>query len=199
MEYVRPDPDELLKQVQKEERERSLGKLKIFLGYSAGVGKTYSMLEDAHNRLKQGTDVVIACVESHGRKETERLLVGLETVPQKVVAYRGMALPEVDLDAVLARSPQLVLVDELAHTNAPGSRHTKRYQDVQELLAAGIDVFTTLNVQHLDSVNDVVEQISGDPGQRGHSGLGSGRGQRDEQIVDLPPKELIERFNEGKV
>ena len=105
MEYVRPDPDELLKQVQKEERERSQGKLNRSRGYSAGVGKTYSMLEDAHNRLKQGTDVVIACVESHGRKETERLLVGLESVPQKMVAYRGMALQEVDLDAVLARSP----------------------------------------------------------------------------------------------
>ena len=198
MEYVRPDPDELLKQVQKEERERSQGKLKIFLGYSAGVGKTFSMLEDAHNRLKQGIDVVVACVESHGRKETERLLVGLETVPQKVVAYRGMALQEVDLDAVLARSPRLVLVDELAHTNVPGSRHTKRYQDVQELLAAGIDVYTTLNIQHLESMNDAVAQISGI--KVTETIPDSVLDYADEiKIVDIPPDELIQRFREGKV
>ena len=135
--------------------------MKVFLGYSAGVGKTYTMLEEAQSQKEKGTQIVVACVEAHGRKETEELLAGLESIPLKEIDYRGIKVREMDLDAVLERHPQLVLVDELAHTNAPGSRHSKRYQDVQELLNAGIDVYTTLNIQHLDSANDPVQQISG--------------------------------------
>ena len=133
----RSNPDELLEQVEKQERRQSRGKLKVFLGYSAGVGKTYTMLEEAHHQKAKGVDVVVACVESHGRKETEELLVGLESLPLKEIEYRGIRVREMDLDAVLARHPQLVLVDELAHTNAPGSRHTKRYQDVRGAAGGG--------------------------------------------------------------
>jgi len=161
MQDGRPNPDELLAQVTREEKKSSQGKLKIFLGYSAGVGKTYTMLEEAQSQKEHGKDIVVACVESHGRKETEELLVGLESLPQKEIEYRGVRLKEMDLDKVLARRPQLALVDELAHTNAPGSRHTKRYQDVKEMLEAGIDVYTTLNIQHLESMNDAVAQVSG--------------------------------------
>ncbi len=194
----RPDPDELLRKVEQEERKRSRGKLKIFLGYSAGVGKTYTMLEESHQRARQGMDVVVACVESHGRRETERLLDGLEAVPQRRTEHRGMTLMEPDVDRVLARRPHLVLVDELAHTNAPGSRHAKRYQDVQELLGAGIDVYTTLNVQHLESMNDRVALITGIKVQE--TIPDSVLDQADEiKIVDLPPEELMQRFREGKV
>jgi two-component system sensor histidine kinase KdpD len=194
----RPNPDELLQQVVKEEKKRSRGKLKVFLGYSAGVGKTYAMLEDAHRRKDRGTDVVIALLESHGRKETEALLVGLETISPRKVEYRGIRLNEPDIDAVLARRPRLVLVDELAHTNAPGSRHLKRYQDVQELLEAGIDVYTTLNIQHLDSMNDAVAQITK---VKVHETIpDSVLDEADEiKIVDIPPDELMQRFREGKV
>src|SRR5512137_1943855 len=157
----RPNPDELLARVQAEEQQQTRGKLKIFLGYAAGVGKTYAMLEAAHQRKTEGVDVIAAYVETHGRAETEAMLEQLETIPRRKVEYRGTALAEMDVDAVLARRPQLALVDELAHTNAPGSRHPKRYQDVQELLAAGIDVYTTLNIQHLESLNDAVAQITG--------------------------------------
>ncbi|MGD0818685.1 MAG: DUF4118 domain-containing protein [Methanomassiliicoccales archaeon] len=194
----RPDPDELLKQVEAEERKQARGKLKVFLGYSAGVGKTYTMLEEAQSQREKGTDVVVACVESHGRKETEELLVGLESIRLKEIKYRGIVVKEMDSDAVLARRPQLVLVDELAHTNAPTSRHTKRFQDVDEFLNAGIDVFTTLNIQHLESVNDAVEQISGIRVKETipDSVLDEAN---EIKIVDLPPKELITRFKEGKV
>ena len=156
------------------------------------------MLEEAQQQKKNGIEVVVACVESHGRKETEELLIGLESIPLKEIEYRGIKIREMDLDAVLKRHPQLVLVDELAHTNAPGSRHTKRYQDVQELLDAGTDVFTTLNVQHLDSMNDAVEQISGIRVKETipDSVLDEAN---EIKIVDLPPKELIQRFKEGKV
>lgn len=195
---VRPDPDELLKQVQAEERQQARGKLKVFLGYSAGVGKTYTMLEEAQSQRDKGMEVAVACVESHGRKETEEMLVGLESIPLRETEYRGIIIREMDLDAVLARHAQLVLVDELAHTNAPGSRHKKRYQDVQELLNEGIDVFTTLNVQHLESVNDAVEQISGI--RVSETIPDSVLDEANEiKIVDLPPKELIQRFKEGKV
>ncbi|MDW5564281.1 MAG: DUF4118 domain-containing protein [Methanomassiliicoccus sp.] len=194
----RPNPDELLKQVTKEERKRSRGKLKVFLGYSAGVGKTYAMLEDAHHRKDRGTDVVVALLESHGRKETEALLVGLEVLLPKVSEYHGMRLKEPDVDVVLSRRPHLVLVDELAHSNAPGSRHTKRYQDVQEMLEAGIDVYTTLNVQHLDSMNDAVAQITGVKVRE--TIPDSVLDEADEiKIVDVPPDELMQRFREGKV
>ncbi len=144
----RPNPDELLARVTAEEEQRKRGKLKVFLGYSAGVGKTFAMLEAARLQ-KRERDLVIAYVETHGRPEIEALKEGLETVPRRRVEYRGVALQEMDLDAVLARRPQLALVDELAHTNAPGARHTKRYQDVEELIDAGIDVYTTLNIQHM--------------------------------------------------
>ena len=194
----RPNPDELLKRVDDEERRQSRGKVKVFLGYSAGVGKTYTMLEEAHQQKEKGVDVVVACVESHGRKETEELLEGLESLPLKEIEYKGIKIKEMDLDRVMSRHPQLVLVDELAHTNAPGSRHFKRYQDVDELLDAGIDVFTTLNVQHLESMNDVVAQISGIRVKETipDSVLDEAN---DIKIVDLPPNELIQRFKEGKV
>ena len=157
----RPDPDILLARVQDEERQKHRGKLKIFLGYIAGVGKTYEMLQAAHLRKHEGVDVQIGYVETHGRAETEALVEGLPVIPRKMIEYRNVTLPEMDLDAILAARPHLVLVDELAHTNAPGSRHVKRYQDVEELLDSGIDVYTTLNVQHIESLNDVVAQITG--------------------------------------
>ena len=135
--FSRPDPDELLKQVQADEQARQRGKLKIFLGYAAGVGKTYAMLEAAHQRKAQGIDVAVGYIETHKRVETEELVEGLELLPRKQVEYHNVALPELDVDAVFARRPQLVLVDEFAHTNAPGSRHPKRYQDVMEILEAG--------------------------------------------------------------
>jgi two-component system sensor histidine kinase KdpD len=194
----RPNPDELLKKIEDQERRQSRGKVKVFLGYSAGVGKTYTMLEEAHHQKEKGVDIVVACVESHGRKETEELLNGLESLPLKETEYKGIKIKEMDLDLVITRHPQLVLVDELAHTNAPGSRHFKRYQDVEELLDAGIDVFTTLNVQHLESMNDAVAQISGIRVKETipDSVLDDAN---DIKIVDLPPKELIQRFKEGKV
>ena len=143
-ELSRPDPDELLAHVQAEEQQSKRGRLKIFLGYAAGVGKTYAMLEAAHHRQCEGLDVVIGYVETHGRVETDAMAQGIEAIPRRQVDYRGVQLPEMDIDAVLARRPELVLVDELAHTNAPGSRHAKRYQDVEEFLSVGIDVYCTL-------------------------------------------------------
>ncbi len=194
----RPDPDELLARVQAEEARQTRGQLKIFLGYAAGVGKTFAMLEAARQRQAEGVDIVIGYVETHGRIETEELVHGLETIPRQLISYRGTVLPEMDLDAVLARRPQLALVDELAHTNAPGSRHAKRHLDVEELLAAGIDVYTTMNVQHLESLNDVVAQITGvtvwekvpDSVLDAASSI---------EVVDLPPPELLQRLQEGKV
>jgi two-component system sensor histidine kinase KdpD len=196
--YKRPDPDELLAEIKEEEQEQARGKLKIFLGYVAGVGKTYAMLEAAHQRLAEGVDVVAGYVETHGRKETEMLLKGLESIPRKPVEYRGTSLTEMDLDAVLARRPRLVLVDELAHTNAPGSRHTKRYQDVEEILYAGIDVYTTVNVQHLESLKDVVQQITG---IIVHETIPDRLVDEAHEIelIDLPPDELLQRLREGKV
>src|SRR5512143_1889049 len=192
----RPDPDELLKQIQAEEPNR--GKLKIFLGYAAGVGKTYAMLEAAHQRRAEGVDVVIGYVETHRRAETEALIADLEIIPRRHIDYRGIALEEMDVDAVLARRPQLALVDELAHTNAAGSRHPKRYQDVEELLAAGIDVYSTLNIQHLESLNDVVSQITNVVVRETIPDR-----VLDEvteiELIDLPPDELLNRLHEGKV
>src|SRR6516225_7738753 len=158
MHDTRPDPDILLTRVQKEETHQGRGQLKIFFGATAGVGKTYAMLEAAHARRKEGVDVVVGWVDTHGRAETETLLEGLEILPRCAMAYRGTTLAEFHLDAALVRHPALLLVDELAHTNAVGSRHAKRWQDVEELLDAGIDVYTTVNVQHLESLNDVVAQ-----------------------------------------
>ena len=153
----RADPDALLASMKNEGR----GRLTIFLGAAAGVGKTYAMLESARERLAEGVDVVVGWVETHGRKETEALLEGLPAVPPHRLEYRGREFAEMDLDALLERRPELVLVDELAHTNIPGSRHARRHQDVEELLAAGINVYTTLNIQHLETLNDIVAQITG--------------------------------------
>jgi two-component system sensor histidine kinase KdpD len=198
MQDNRPDPDTLLARVQAEEGQRTRGKLKIFFGATAGVGKTYAMLEAAHARRKEGIDVVVGWVDTHGRAETEALLAGLEVLPRRSVAYRGTTLEAFDLDAALARHPALILVDELAHTNAPGSRHAKRWQDVEELLDAGIDVYTTINVQHLESLNDVVAQITGVLVRE--TVPDSILDQADEfELIDLPPDELLQRLREGKV
>ncbi len=194
----RPDPDSLLARVQDEERQKARGKLKIFLGYAAGVGKTYAMLEAAQSRQAEGVDVVAAFVETHGRGETEALLKGLEEVPRKAYEYRGVKLIEMDLDAVLSRKPQLALVDEHAHTNAPGTRHPKRWQDIEELLNAGIDVYTTLNIQHLESFRDVIAQITGVI-QRETVPDRVLDQPSEIEVVDLPPDELLLRLREGKI
>src|ERR1700730_11035889 len=154
----RPSPDALLEAARREESRA--GKLKIFVGAAPGVGKTYEMLQTARARIKDGYDVVVGIVETHGRRETEALGEGLEVIPRRRVEYKDQWLDEMDLDAIIARRPQIVLVDELAHTNAPGSQHPKRYLDVQDLLDQGIDVYTTVNIQHIESLNDVVAQIT---------------------------------------
>ena len=196
MQSNRPDPDELLKNIQAEEGKR--GRLKIFLGYVAGVGKTYAMLEAAHQRREQGIDIVVGYIETHKRKETEELVEGLEVLPRKQVEYHNVSLPEMDVDGVITRRPQLVLVDEFAHTNAPGSRHPKRYQDVQEILAAGIDVYTTLNIQHLESLNDIVAQVTGVIVRETIPDRVIDEASEIE-VIDLPPDELLVRLQEGKV
>lgn len=190
----RPTPEALLEQAALEGR----GKLKIFLGAAPGVGKTYEMLSSGAQRKSEGVDVAIGIVETHGRVETERLTLALETLPRAHIHYKGRILDEMDIDSVLARRPALVLVDELAHTNAPGSRHPKRYQDVEELLAAGIDVYTTLNVQHVESLNDVVAQITR---IRVRETVPDSIIDRADEIevVDITPQELIQRLHEGKV
>jgi two-component system, OmpR family, sensor histidine kinase KdpD len=196
--FKRPDPDELLARLKEEEQQQSRGRLKIFLGYVAGVGKTYAMLEAAHQRREEGVDVVIGYVETHGRKETEALTKDLEVMPRLKVEYRGTTLTDMDLDVILARRPQLVLVDELAHTNAPEMRHPKRYQDVEELLDAGINVYTTVNIQHVESLKDVVQQITGVmiretvPDRIVDEAY-------EIELVDLPTDELLNRLREGKV
>ena len=158
---ARPDPDALLKRLAEDEARAARGRLKIFFGASPGVGKTYAMLAEARRLREQGVDIVVGVVETHGRQETARLTADLEVLPRKRVEYRGHALEEFDLDGALKRKPAILLVDELAHTNAPGSRHPKRCQDVDELLASGIDVYSTVNVQHIESLNDVVGGITG--------------------------------------
>ena len=174
MAEARPDPDRLLEQVKAEEARQRRGRLRIFFGASAGVGKTYAMLEAAHSALASGTEVLVGYVEPHGRVETERLLEGLTRLPPLPVAYRGIVRLEFDLDAALARRPEILLVDELAHSNITGGvpvpRHPKRWQDVAELLDAGISVWTTVNVQHLESLNDLVFQTTGDPPARDAAG-----------------------------
>ena len=192
----RPSPEALLEAARREEGR--VGKLRIFVGAAPGVGKTYEMLQSARARRKDGYDVVIGVVETHGRKETEALLEGLETVPRQRVEYRGQLLEEMDLDAIIARHPQIVLVDELAHTNAPGSRHPKRYLDVEELLSHGIDVYSTVNIQHIESLNDVVAQITH---VRVRETVPDSVFDRADavELVDLPPGDLIQRLKEGKV
>jgi len=194
----RPDPDLLLARVKGEERQKHQGKLKIFLGYIAGVGKTYEMLRAAHIRQAEGINVQAGYVETHSRPETEALLEGLTLIPRKQMEYRGVTLPEFDLDATLRCRPALVLVDELAHTNVPGSRHAKRYQDVEELLDAGIDVYTTLNVQHIESLNDVVAQITGVLVRETVPDRVIDEAAEIE-VVDLAPPELLQRLRDGKV
>ena len=194
----RPDPDKLLAAVQRAEAKQRSGRLKIFFGACAGVGKTYAMLAEAAEVRSRGVDVVVGVVETHRRAETQALLAGLEVMPRKRVDYRGATLTELDIDAVIARRPQLVLVDELAHSNAPGSRHPKRWQDIRELLALGADVYTTVNVQHLESLNDVVGQIT-------NVRVAETVPDRvfDEanevELVDLPPDDLLQRMKAGKV
>ena len=190
----RPSPDALLREAQQAEH----GRLKIFLGAAPGVGKTYEMLTAARAKKAEGADVVIGVVETHGRKETEALLQGLEIIPRRIIDYKGHTLAEMNLDAILARRPSLVLVDELAHTNAPESRHPKRYMDVEELLVAGIDVYTTLNIQHVESLNDIVAGITKirvrETVPDSMIDLAC-----DIELIDLTPEDLIARLNEGKV
>jgi two-component system sensor histidine kinase KdpD len=193
VDHSRPSPEALLAAAAE-----NRGRLKVFLGAAPGVGKTYEMLTAGRARRKDGVDVVIGIVETHRRAETEALLEGFEIVPRKQVPYRDRVLEEMDIDAILARKPKLVLVDELAHTNAPGSRHEKRYQDVEELLAAGIDVYSTLNIQHIESLNDVVAQITT---VRVRETLPDHVIDKADEVelIDLTPKDLIQRLNEGKV
>jgi two-component system sensor histidine kinase KdpD len=195
---TRPDPDELLASLKIEEEKSKRGKLKIFFGMCAGVGKTYTMLQTAQAEKLNGKDIIIGYVETHKRKETSELAEGFEFIPRKTYEYKSTPVQEMDLDAIIARMPQIVLVDELAHTNTPGSRHTKRFQDVQEILESGINVYTTLNVQHLESRSETVAQITGIiiretvPDEIFESA--------DEvELVDLTPEELLQRLAEGKV
>ncbi len=194
----RPDPDQLLDKLQRDEEKQRRGQLKIFFGASAGVGKTYAMLQAARQRRQDGVDVVVGIVETHGRSETAALLDGLDVLPPARIDYRGRTLAEFDLDGALARAPQLILVDELAHSNVQGARHLKRWQDVYELLDAGIDVYTTVNVQHLESLNDVVGAITG---IRVWETVPDRVFDAADEVtlVDLPAEELLERMRDGKV
>ena len=196
MDSHRPDPDALLKEVEREDNKK--GRLKIFLGYAPGVGKTYAMLQDAHVYQKRGSDIVVGFVETHGRAETEALLAGLDVIAPVESNYRGIVLREMDIDAVVARRPDVVLVDELAHTNAEGSRHPKRYQDIEELLDNGIDVHTTVNIQHFESMNDAVAKITGTRVQETLPDTFFDRA-AEVQVIDVPWEELNQRLKEGKV
>ena len=188
------DPDLLLKKAGKETR----GKLTVFLGAAAGVGKTYAMLENAHERFVEGVDIIIGWVETHGRKETEALIDGLPKIMPRMMEYRNKLLAEMDIDAILARHPEIVLVDELAHTNIPGSRHVRRFQDVEELLNAGINVYTALNIQHVESLNDIVESIT-EVKVRETVPDSILENADQVQLIDIPPEDLIKRLKEGKV
>src|ERR1700745_2451760 len=192
----RPSPDALLEAARRENTQA--GRLKIFVGASPGVGKTYEMLLSAHARKKAGADVVVGVVETHGRAETEALLHGLEVLPRKRIEYRDQRIEEMDLDALIARHPQIALVDELAHTNAPGSRHPKRYLDVEELLSRGIDVYTAVNIQHIESLNDVVAQITHVRVRETVPDSVFNKADAIE-LIDLTPDDLIQRLKEGKV
>jgi two-component system sensor histidine kinase KdpD len=197
-EYKRPSPEALLEVAQKEETQKKRGKLTIYFGSAPGVGKTFAMLSDARLCKQEGIDVVVGYVETHGRPETDALLEGLEVLPPLVVKYMEMPLREVNLGRVLARRPKLVLVDEFAHTDAPGLRNAKRYQDIEEMLNAGIDVYTTMNVQHVESLNDIVYQITN---IRVRETVPDTVIEAADEIklVDLPPEELLKRLHEGKV
>lgn len=201
MEDIRPDSEYLLKKLQYEEEQKlkkNKGKLKIFLGYAAGSGKTYTMLEAAHEAKKHNIDVVAGYIEPHDRPDTHRQAEGLETIPPLVVEYKGVKLREFDLDRALERKPQLILVDELAHTNAPGCRNEKRYQDVKELLRAGIDVYTTINIQHLESLNDLVGSITHiEVRERIPDSVFDHADQV--EVIDIEPEDLLARMKEGKI
>src|SRR6516162_1659077 len=192
----RPLPEALLEAAKRE--QGGTGRLKIFVGAAPGVGKTYEMLQSAHAKLRAGADVVVGFVETHGRAETETLLRGLEVIPRKRIEYKGQMIEEMDLDAVIARHPQIALVDELAHTNVEGSRHPKRYLDVEELLSHGIDVYTAVNIQHIESLNDVVAQITH---VRVRETVPDSIFDRADaiELIDLTPDDLIQRLREGKV
>jgi two-component system, OmpR family, sensor histidine kinase KdpD len=194
----RPSPEALLTKLEKEEQKSQTGRLKIFFGASAGVGKTYAMLQAARRRKEEGSDTLIGVIETHGRKETCALLEGLETQKPALIEYRQKQREEFDLQAALNRKPDLILIDELAHSNVPGARHMKRWQDVQDLLAAGIDVYTTVNVQHLESLNDIVGRITG---IRVRETVPDRVFDLADEVtlVDLPPEELLDRLRDGKV
>jgi two-component system sensor histidine kinase KdpD len=194
----KPDPDAILAAIRKQESMERGGQLRIFFGMSAGVGKTYAMLKAAHSRLEEGVDIAIGIVETHGRKETDALVEGLPIIPKKRIEYRGSIFEEMDLDAILARKPAILLVDELAHTNVSGSRHPKRWQDVLEILDAGINVYTTLNVQHLESRKESIEGITGVAIRETVPDTVLDRASRIE-LVDLTPEDLLQRLKEGKV
>jgi two-component system sensor histidine kinase KdpD len=194
----RPDSNQLLTPIQQNNEQERRGKLKIFLGYAAGVGKTYAMLEAAQQRQDEREDVVVGYIETHGRSETDALINGLEVIPRQPVTYRGLTLSDMDTDAILRRQPQIVLVDELAHTNVPGSRHIHRYQDVMELLNSGIDVYTTVNIQHLESLNDIVAQVT-DVTVRETIPDYILDGAYEIELIDLPIDELLARLEVGKV
>ena len=193
----RPNPETLLKRVQEEEKQEQRGKLKIYLGAAPGVGKTYTMLMDALVMRAQGLDVVVGIAESHGRHEIDEMLKDLEILPRQKVTYRDKLLTEFDLDMALKRHPALILIDEMAHTNIPGLRHEKRWQDIKEILDRGIDVCTTLNVQHIESLNDVVTQIIG---IRIKETIPDSILELAEtiELVDLPPEDLLKRLQEGE-
>src|ERR1700677_1762013 len=192
----RPSPDALLEAARRDYDQA--GQLKIFVGAAPGVGKTYEMLQSARAKLKEGVDVVVGVVETHGRNETQALLEGFEIVPRRRLEYKSQWLEEMDIDAIIARHPRLALVDELAHTNAPGSRHPKRYLDVEELLGHGIDVYTAVNIQHIESLNDVVAQITH---VRVRETVPDSVFDRADaiELIDLTPDDLIQRLKEGKV
>ncbi len=194
----RPSPEDLLRAVNLEESRREQGQLKIFLGMAAGVGKTYAMLQEAQQLLKEKINVVIGVVDTHGRQETARLMEGLKSIPPKIIRYRDQHFEELDIDEILRQKPQIVLVDELAHSNIPGSRHAKRWQDVKEILDNGIDVYTTLNIQHIESLKDVVERIADIP-IRETVPDDIVATAASIQLVDLSPDELLQRLKEGKV
>ncbi len=198
MSDTRPDPEKLLKRAEEEEQKKRRGKLKIYLGAAPGVGKTYEMLHDAIQENLKGTDVVIGVVESHGRKEVEKVLHHLEVIPKKIIPYHGKELHEFDLDAALKRNPNLILIDEMAHTNAPGMTHKKRWQDIKELLDRGINVYTTLNVQHIESLNDDISHIIHAPIKETVPDSMIEFADTLE-LVDIPPEELLKRLQEGKV
>ncbi|MBZ0115754.1 MAG: two-component system sensor histidine kinase KdbD, partial [Sandaracinaceae bacterium] len=195
---ARPDPEALLERVQAEHAAATRAKLKIWLGASPGVGKTYTMLENAQRLAVEGTDVLVGIIETHGREETASKIRGLHALPRRRVEHRGRTIEEFDHDAALARHPAVILLDELAHTNAPGSRHPKRWQDAMELLDAGIEVHTTLNIQHIESLNDVIAQITH---VRVRETLPDSVLERANEIelVDVPPEVVLTRLQEGKV